>query len=86
MPGHCNLCDIPWKASLKCHWQYYWTSTCAFFFHAEASVWGEVDGGNGLAKAMAGEDGYVENQVLFIYLFAFKKTNSVMAEKGFEFC
>lgn len=27
-----------------------------------------MDGGNGLAKAMAGEDGYVENQVLFIYL------------------
>lgn len=45
-----------------------------------------MDGGNGLAKAMAGEDGYVENQVLFIYVFAFKTTNSIMAEKGFEFC
>lgn len=59
VPGHCNLCDILQKALLKCHWQYYWASYCAFFFYAEASVWGEVDGGNGLVKAMAGEDGYV---------------------------
>lgn len=43
----------------------------AFFFYAETSVWGRVDGGNGLARAMAGEYGYVQNQVAFLLWFIF---------------
>lgn len=39
----------------------------ALFFYAEASVWGGVDGGNGLLMAMAGEYGYVEKQVAFFF-------------------